>query len=617
MYLPRNLISLLYNNLVQFCNSKSLRVLILAALEPDALCACRILTALFKRDNVLHHIIPISGYGDLARVGKHEIRRMREDEEGGTVICLGVGGLIDLGDILGLDPPSSSDDVTNGIEVWVIDARRPWNLGNVFGGSPVDTPLQEISGNARRRKPQVDFGEIKHGYRSGRGGIIVFDDGDIGQELETEREAYFKLEQMPDFDDDGQDIDDTESETDVSETGRKRKSWSDEENEDYDASDEPPSRRRRSNSGNSIPLSPCRPARRGLITRNGSVPPDSFQHHSPSPGARSPPSRRDKPISARNNRLRMLKIKRQHESVLHTYYGLGITYSEPIASLLYSLVSELGREDNNALWNAIVGVSSLELYGRSITGINPPPSESNPFTGWGGDRAERIKQVLRDEVRRLNPPNPRDTNGEAARGQSSGILQTTASSPTDTSIRLSPEPRLLLVRHWSLLDSMVHSPYLASRLHLWSDIGRRRLDKLLAKMGFSKKQCNQNYTHMDMDLKRSLRQSFLKYAPMYNLDALAPPVPVNGRGREGWGFVRSWGWTGCFSAVDVAVIIGAILEVGKSTTQSHARTVNITQGGESVEDDAKAEGEQYVERFWDAYDALKEQVYDLISSTRG
>ena len=606
MYLPRNLVSLLYNNLIQYRNSKSLRVLILVALEPDALCACRILTALFKRDNVLHHIIPISGYGDLARIGENELRRMREGGEGGTVICLGVGGLIDLGDILSLDPPRSSDDTTDGIEVWVIDARRPWNLGNVFGGSPLDDPLQEISGNARRRKPQVEFGEIKHGYRSGGGGIIVFDDGDIGQELESEREAYFKLEQMPEIDDDGQDTDDTESETDGSETGRKRKSRLDEDDEDDDSSDEPPSRRRRSNSGNSVAASPSRPARRGLITRNGSIPPDSFQHPSPSPGARSPSAHPDKPVSARKNRQRVLKVKRQHESVLHAYYALGITYSEPIASLLYSLVSELGREDNNALWNAIVGVSSLELYGRSITGINPPPSESNPFTGWGGDRAERIKQVLRDEVRRLNPPDTKVTNGEVAMGRSSGILQTTATSPTDTSIRLSPEPRLLLVRHWSLLDSMIHSPYLASRLHLWSDIGRRRLDKLLAKMGFSKKQCNQNYTHMQMDLKRSLRQSFLKYAPMYNLDALAPPVPVNGRGREGWGFVRSWGWTGCFSAVDVAVIIGAILEVGKSTTQLRPKPANTTQNGDTAEYDAKAEGEQYVERFWDAYDALKE-----------
>ena len=357
--------------------------------------------------------------------------------------------------------------------------------------------------------------------------------------------------------------------------------------------------------GGSIPSSPHRPARGGLLIAQGSIVPDSFQSRSQSPRIQSSP-RQDKPLSARKNRLRLLNMKRKHESVLHKYYSLGVTYSEPISSLMYSLMSDLGRENNSALWNAIVGVSSLELYGRAITGINPPPSESNPFTGWGGDRAERIKQVLRDEVRRLNPPDPKDSNGEAARGHSSGILQTTANSPTDTSIRLSPEPRVLLVRHWSLHDSMMHSPYLAARLHLWSDQGQRRLDKLLAKMGFSRKQCNQNYTHMDMELKRSLRQSFLKYAPMYNLDALAPPVPVNGRGREGWGFVRSWGWSGCFSAVDVAVVIGAMLEVGKSASLTRKATNSSTQADEIAEEEAITEGDQYVERFWDAYDALHE-----------
>ena len=138
------------------------------------------------------------------------------------MICLGVGGLVDLGDILGLDPPSNSEDATNGIEVWVIDARRPWNLGNVFGGSLTEEqPLGEISGNARKRKQQVDFGEIKHGYRSGRGGIIVFDDGDISQELEAEREAYFKLEQMPEVEDNDQDVDETDSESEESDSSFK------------------------------------------------------------------------------------------------------------------------------------------------------------------------------------------------------------------------------------------------------------------------------------------------------------------------------------------------------------------------------------------------------------
>lgn len=280
---------------------------------------------------------------------------------------------------------------------------------------------------------------------------------------------------------------------------------------------------------------------------------------------------------------------------------------------MYSLVSDLGREDNNMLWNAIVGVSSLELYGRTMSGVGiSDASEDGGSSGWGGDRGERIRQVLRDEVHRLNPPDLSDARAENNRGGEAGVIPTTARSPNDHSIRLSPEPRFLLIRHWSLYDSMLHSPYLASRLHMWNEQGQRRLDKFLAKMGVSLSQSKQSYTHMDMDLKKDLRQRLLKYAPAYGLDGLVPPPPSAGRGKQGWGFIRSWGWKACLSAVDVGVIAGAILEIGKAGLHtSNGATTNgssqNTTGNESVElvdESGRREGEEYVSRFWDAYDAL-------------
>ena len=58
---------------------------------------------------------------------------------------------------------------------------------------------------------------------------------------------------------------------------------------------------------------------------------------------------------------------------------------------------------------------------------------------WSHVRKEATK-ILRDEVRRLNRPDPKDLVAEAR-----GEIQTHARSPTDFDIRLSPEPRLLLV----------------------------------------------------------------------------------------------------------------------------------------------------------------------------
>lgn len=296
--------------------------------------------------------------------------------------------------------------------------------------------------------------------------------------------------------------------------------------------------------------------------------------------------------------------------VLQRYYSSGTSYSEPISSLVYSLASELGREDNDLLWLAIVGVSSLELSGRTMTGVGiSNTSDSGGSAGWGGQRGEHIRQILRDEVHRLNPPDPLERDRDI-RGEINGVIPTTARSPTDTSIRLSPEPRFLLVRHWSLYESMLHSPYLATRLHVWTENGRKRLHKLLAKMGISLTQCHQYYTHMDMELKRVLRGRLLKYAPMYGLDGLVPPEPSGyASSREGWGFVRCWGWKACLSATDVGVIVGAMLEVGPHEASATWDAKRLLRAGGPHEDiDNAGSGESdlasLLPRFWSAYDAL-------------
>ncbi|KAJ5883392.1 uncharacterized protein N7473_010278 [Penicillium subrubescens] len=609
MYLPRQLISHLYLQLLRSHHPLSPPVLILVALEPDALCACRILTALLKRDYIPHKIQPVAGYGDLARAGEELVRPMQTTNggSGGVVVCLGVGGLVDLGEILKLNNPEDEVEDMGGIEIWVFDARRPWNLANVFGGQAgIGQAMAEIDVNARRRGRGVDKGCITPAYTSKHGGIVVFDDGDIEEELRNEREAYHALLEMPEVDDDdASDGGSTDDDNDMASASKKRKSWSGREDEvESEDEDGPPRQRKRSNSGSSLVSSPSHRRRTAINSSNSS--------RSPTPTSESPSPEEAKQPSARSLKRRLIRLKRKHETVLQKYYAAGTSYSEPISSLVYSLASELGREDNDLLWFAIIGASSLELSGRTMTGVGiSNTSESGGSAGWGGQRGEHIRQILRDEVHRLNPPDPLERDRDI-RGEINGVIPTTARSPTDTSIRLSPEPRFLLVRHWSLYDSMLHSPYLATRLHVWTENGRKRLHKLLAKMGVSLTQCHQNYTHMDMELKRVLRGRLLKYAPMYGLDGLVPPEPSGGHAssREGWGFVRCWGWKACLSATDVGVIVGAMLEVGPHEASGAWDTKRLPRP-RSSNDDAEGSGApgesdlaSLLPRFWSAYDAL-------------
>lgn len=189
MYIPRNLFHEAYDHLKTYAHSTNPSVLLLCALDTDSICATRVLTHLLKRDFIPHNLHPVAGYRDLENVN----RQLVKDNEGlKFVICIGLGGLIDLAEFLGWGEDGDEAMGAEKPEIWVIDARRPWNLGNVFSGGGL-----------------VRGGRHKVGQF---GGVKVWDDGDIELELQDEGEAYKRLEEMPDIDDG-----DSESEEDYDE----------------------------------------------------------------------------------------------------------------------------------------------------------------------------------------------------------------------------------------------------------------------------------------------------------------------------------------------------------------------------------------------------------------
>jgi len=53
------------------------------------------------------------------------------------------------------------------------------------------------------------------------------------------------------------------------------------------------------------------------------------------------------------------------------------------------------------------------------------------------------------------------------------------------SIVIEQELRLMLLRHWTLYDSLCNSNYLVSKLMLWKEHGQKELKKILATLGVS------------------------------------------------------------------------------------------------------------------------------------
>jgi len=121
------------------------------------------------------------------------------------------------------------------------------------------------------------------------------------------------------------------------------------------------------------------------------------------------------------------------------------------AQTVYLLATVLERADNDLLWLAILGVTYQYISARIDR-----------------ERYDLYHSLFLDEVARLNhlPLGARVPN------------------PDDRSIAKAEELRFMLFRHWNLYDAMLHSGYVAGRMRIWKEKGRKRLQGLLAKMGW-------------------------------------------------------------------------------------------------------------------------------------
>ena len=180
--------------------------------------------------------------------------------------------------------------------------------------------------------------------------------------------------------------------------------------------------------------------------------------------------------------------KQLHQTRIQKYYASGTWYGQSVSGQLYILATLLRRSDNDYLWCADVppfsSVRRLTMLGAvnrmAILGL------TYQFTANLIDREkyDSYASLLVNEVERLNIG---VAAAAPARAPLNGLMLHSAAvpyNPDDRSIRQSDEFRFMLFRHWNLYDSMYHSGYVAGKMKLWRDRGRKNLQGLLAKMGY-------------------------------------------------------------------------------------------------------------------------------------
>ena len=175
------------------------------------------------------------------------------------------------------------------------------------------------------------------------------------------------------------------------------------------------------------------------------------------------------------------------------------------AVILYSLVQALNKSSNDLLWLTIVGLTDQLVH----------------------ERVEFEKYVveaqqLQAEVASLNSGNSDEVTEvvDTDSGATVPVRQHISSS-----LRLDPvqELRVTLLRHWSLWDAIRHSPYIASRLGLYTQGGTQKLEVWLARMGLPLDECKQEYAYMRKTFKDMLFDKMTQYGSEFGLVNLTFP----------------------------------------------------------------------------------------------
>ena len=84
------------------------------------------------------------------------------------------------------------------------------------------------------------------------------------------------------------------------------------------------------------------------------------------------------------------------------------------------------------------------------------------------------------------------------------------------------ESKLMLLRHWTLFDSISNSNYMMSKLGLWDEKEKYKLKEFLAHLGISIEQSKQKFTYLNPALKKKLETEDLqKVCDRFNMSDMS------------------------------------------------------------------------------------------------
>eukprot|EP00939_MAST-03C_sp_MAST-3C-sp1_P004838 g4838.t1 len=295
---------------------------------------------------------------------------------------------------------------------------------------------------------------------------------------------------------------------------------------------------------------------------------------SSSSSSAKPPGRRKK----KHNRT----LRRR---VLEEYY-CSTCFGAATAMVAYEISKEDGKDTNDLLWLAIVGLTSYYVradidQSRYIQLLADVQIEVANKNGSGQQKYMTVEDVATQRSTQASSTTEglRDDGTEVLRGPGGPGVRVPVAEEGRISLQF--DYRFMLYRHWNLYESMLFSDYVSTTLKLWTSGGRANLEKFIAKMGIPLKECRQKFAYMSERLKGRLKTSAEDCSREFELDEILFQT-----------FSRQDGFSDMISASDLVHITTALLEcetdagAAAAAALESASSGRKNRGGQPNEDSA-------------------------------
>lgn len=222
----------------------------------------------------------------------------------------------------------------------------------------------------------------------------------------------------------------------------------------------------------------------------------------------------------------------KRSKILFEYYKY--SYHRCASSLvLFDLAWKSAKDNNDLLWWSIIGVSEQlvnakidrDLYTRYVVELN--------------------SHVLRHNHRPGTNSNILSNNNNAANADDVSI--------NCLKIQHIDDINMVMLRHWSILESIYHSIDLACLFKMWTNKGKKKLNEFLADLGLPLTECKQKYAYMDSSFKNDFKDLVASenIREKYRYDESEIFLST---------FCASFGYCNKLSAFDMVYSVEALLE---------------------------------------------------------